>query len=334
MDVCSISRNNTPECLVAEEIDFLKDIYIKLYENKVSETIWNIIFPVNQNTNMLSINIPKDILSMENVIFLKYFKQKEKAENIKDLIGKVLPKFKKTQYESILIRIQKIAFKPDWDKSPNSWLSASVLIRLMDQITNFRDNPPKELKLMDTEKSLPLVKNFGIVTYDFNIKPYLVDFGDPKEIYLSFEKEGWDQGDIMLNTDHRYGKGIHWVCMCVNINKETKIGTIEYFDSTGKPPRSGVLLGTVYNGNYKFHANLPDWINRLKIIFCQKGYTMTDIYCSKLQQDDPSNGACGAYCILYLHARALNINFEEFMTDKISNEQIAKYRKKIYNPVL
>lgn len=335
MDVCSISRNSTPECLVSEEIEFLKSIYVKLYDNKVSETIWNIIGGVPaspQGSNNSSLPPPKDIMSMDNMMFLKYFKQKEKSENVKDLITKILPKFKRTQYESMLIRIQKIAFKPDWEKSPTSWLSASVLLQLMDQLEDLRNNPPEKLNL--DKNTLPKVKNFGIVTYDFNMKPYLVSFGDPKEIYDSYMKDNWDQADIILNTDHRYGKGIHWVCMCININRKEKIGIIEYFDSTGKPPRSGVLIGTLYQGNYKFHANLPDWINKLKIQFIQKGYTMSDIYCSKMQQDDPSNGACGVYCILYLHSRALNIKFEDFMTNKINTEQITNYRKKIYNPVL
>ncbi len=100
---------------------------------------------------------------------------------------------------------------------------------------------------------------------------------------------------LIVNTDESTKPGEHWISLFL-----TKSNKAEYFDSFGFYP--------LHKEIYKFLE-----INRIKTL----------VYNTE-QLQDYSSKTCGAYCVLFVKFRCLNLSFCDvinlFSTNRINND--------------
>lgn len=238
-----------------------------------------------------------------------------------------------TVYESIVHRIREMAFKVDGPLSTTALLDNFLLIRMCRQI----------------EKNYKGIRFGGVVTYDFMIPPIIGKYGSPRAVYACWEKNKWNQLQFILNVDHRMGGGQHWVALIVAMEggAEAKKGTessssimtgcIEYFDSYGSPPMSGLVTGSYpYSGitdpKGQFLSRMDEWIEEVRGEFIKRGIGMKYRYNETCHQEGKDKFNCGVYSILFLRARAKRISFVEFNSKRISMTEITEQREKLYSP--
>lgn len=115
----------------------------------------------------------------------------------------------------------------------------------------------------------------------------------------------------VLNTDVSTGRGKHWVCIFVDCR--SKVWTIEYFNSSGNPP----------------HYDVTEWMekqrsNLLKIHNNVETITVTNIVHQK------SNTECGMYVLYYIRSRLDGIPYCYFLTKRIEDADVTKFRKHVF----
>lgn len=250
--------------------------------------------------------------AIRNMLF-----SKTKCESDECMICKLLKLVKNTAYEPLVHRIKEIAFKAKGPGELNALLDNFLLIRMGKQM----------------EANYTGIKFGGVLTYDFMIPPLLSRYGSPQLLVADWKRDQWEQFHMILNVDHRMGMGQHWVAMVISIPDNT----IEYVDSYGQPPMSGLVHGSkVYPGitdkEGMFLSRLDEWIEEVRIGFISKGVAMKSVYGTMLHQERQDLSNCGVYATLYLKARAKRIPFDEFNSRPISMVQIRKQRSRLYTP--
>jgi hypothetical protein len=229
-------------------------------------------------------------------------------------IDKILDALKKTKYEAFVRHIRFIAFKLKGPKLETALLDNFLLFRLCDQIA------------LNYSKNDRLLNFAGVFTYDFNVPPETTEWAFPLYVYQSWQEEKWSDTYFIFNTDHREGYGIHWVSLCISISN----GEIQYFDSYGNMPKSGVIKGT--SNKELFQVYMLEWINAIILEFSKHGICLKFKYNNIEHQEKTDSSNCGVYCCYFIHSLASGKSFNEMVNSKLSKEFITDYRKKIYVP--
>ena len=124
-----------------------------------------------------------------------------------------------------------------------------------------------------------------------------------KEIY-NYKKIG-----IVFNLDGHRELGSHWVAFLIdNTNK-----TLEYYDSTGNLP----------------NANIQKFINKI-IDFLKKDSKLQYITKINKIRHQYKNSECGIYSIHFIIQRLLGYTFEEITTTIIKDDDMKKFRSRIF----
>jgi len=232
------------------------------------------------------------------------------------VVENLLSKVRGTEYEALIQHIRDVAFLSKGPSDPLEWLDNFIINRVCLQIAC---NYPKAIKYG------------GLVMYDFCVNPITAWFADPSSIVNSWKESNWSQFHIMLNTDHRAGMGIHWVCLAISIDAQA----IYYFDPVGRLPLSGVIQGTPNTSIYpdgRFISYVQEWINAISNEFGKEGIVLRFRWCSTKHQTGDDRSNCGVYCLHQLIHLARGKSFDEINANPISTETITAFREKIYVP--
>jgi hypothetical protein len=188
-----------------------------------------------------------------------------------------------------------------WIQTPHKWLSDLDISKVMKQYEtaykdfNFIGPSPIDYNVFDETKKnwvWPELKNFSLRRY--------------------IEKQPTSCGyiGVVFNLDTHRGEGTHWVSLFININTSR----IYYFDSNGNSVPNNIRKlvkcikeqGRELGLNFKFSANYPN-IHQKK------------------------NSECGVYVLYFLINMLTNDNWNIFKNDRISDEEIFKYREKFFD---
>ena len=184
-----------------------------------------------------------------------------------------------------------------WKSNPNTWLSSIDIEKVMKQYEmkykNFKFIGPSPIDF-DTKKL------YGECVWDelckLNIKKML--------------NKGVNLIGIIFNTDPHYLEGSHWISLFINL----KLNKIFFFDSVGDPA--------------------PEEINVLVKRLIKQGINIKRniVYDStEGVEHQKKNTECGIYSLYFIIKMIEGINFNNFKTNIIRDEEIFKYRSKFFN---
>jgi len=113
----------------------------------------------------------------------------------------------------------------------------------------------------------------------------------------------------VINTDVHTGSGIHWCCIFIDARHEPT--TIEFFNSSGKPPMKSVA---------KFMFEAQEQLPNSK-----------QIIVSNIQHQH-SSSECGVYCMFYIRARLEGFPPSRFSDKKniIPDKVMLEFRKHMF----
>jgi hypothetical protein len=181
----------------------------------------------------------------------------------------------------------------NWDVTPNTWLSNFDISNFLQKISTNRID----------------YIHVGTFTIDFDERKWGVCVGrfmcafDP----TPFINEGKTKMSFVFNTDVYGGRGIHWIAVFCDTNKD-----ISFFNS------NGVLR----------QERVPQSIQRFMNKIQKKLKIKKYIKCKRLQS---SNSECGMFCIWYILTRLSGKNHRECMKDNVTDEQMMTMRKKLFD---
>lgn len=127
-------------------------------------------------------------------------------------------------------------------------------------------------------------------------------------------KAGFDCFGVVLNTDVRRGRGIHWFPLFCDFRKKPLI-TIEYFNSSGNMPMREVC----------------EWLSETEALVNAGGYKARVItYMDHVHQAD-SETECGPYSIYYIYNRCLGKSRECIDESRITDDEMLAFRKQVFD---
>ena len=186
-----------------------------------------------------------------------------------------------------------------WTKNKNEWLSSTDIEKVMKQ---YEHTYPHFAFIGPSPLDFDKKKLYNACVWEelcnFDLKKYL--------------KKNKTKIGIIFNMDPHYKGGSHWMCMMVDISKQI----IYYFDSNGDkcPKEINNLVeriqeqGRAFNIDFKFEENHP-------------------------YEHQEGDTECGMY-VLYFIITILTgkRNYKFFTSQKITDDDMEKYRKIFFNP--
>lgn len=127
--------------------------------------------------------------------------------------------------------------------------------------------------------------------------------------------EGFDCFGVVLNTDVSTGGGKHWFCLYGDFTKTPH--TLEYFNSSGNPPRLEVSVWM----EKAVHELFRDAKIRCKIINAMNGH--------KIQH---SKTECGMWSLMYIKSRLDDKPPDYFIKAKATDDDMIKLRTHFFRP--
>lgn len=125
----------------------------------------------------------------------------------------------------------------------------------------------------------------------------------------------------ILNTDVSSGGGKHWVCVFVDMRAKPGKGagspwTIEYFNSSGRPPPKSVTnwMAKVKDQLESAYPGTTVEIHPVTDVAHQKGYT-----------------ECGIYVMYYIRSRLDGVSWKKFSEWRVSDETMLEFRKHLFS---
>ena len=104
----------------------------------------------------------------------------------------------------------------------------------------------------------------------------------------------------ILNTDISTGRGKHWVCIFAN----KQVNSVEYFNSTGKPPPPAVIR----------------WMAKQH----RESIIATNVTHQRSQTE------CGVYSLYYIRARLEDVPITYFNQQNIPDNEMYKFRRHLF----
>lgn len=131
-------------------------------------------------------------------------------------------------------------------------------------------------------------------------------------------KSGTTAFACVLNTDtFPHGKGKHWVCVFVDMRGSA--WSVEYFNSSGRPPVQAMTRWMVLTRNdlrqARQRAGEPPAVD--------------DFVISRRPHQE-GNSECGVYCLFYIWCRLNNVPHKLFEALRISDENVAAFRRNLF----
>lgn len=248
----------------------------------------HIDYPIepHKNTSLLSKQVRFELQKLSNC---------RKEECWKD-IPLLKNNMKKEDYEEMISSFRPP--KPEsWDENPRKWLTTTNIDKVMKQY----EEAKKGFKYMGTLPiDFDLKKNDRCVVGDvcnFNLKDIV--------------KENIKSLGFVFNIDPHNESGKHWFSLYVDligINLKNQ-PAIYYFDSVvGSLPYDIEKLIKKIKKEYKqiHKKSLKVYFNNL-----QHQYGMTE---------------CGVYCIHFLNEMLMGKDFQEYISNRISDDEMFQYR--------
>jgi hypothetical protein len=112
----------------------------------------------------------------------------------------------------------------------------------------------------------------------------------------------------VLNTDFSSGRGKHWICVFVDCRSID--WTIEFYNSTGRPPARSILrwMEKTYKDLKEYSGLEPQRVIVTTVKHQQK------------------NTECGVYALYYIRKRLEGESYTYFMKDRISDDEVSQFR--------
>lgn len=125
-------------------------------------------------------------------------------------------------------------------------------------------------------------------------------------------KNGYRTFGTVMNTDTSTGNGIHWFALFGDFLDDSKVFTIEYFNSSGELPLPEVDL----------------WMKKTKHSL-NFDKDVKDVVATRIQNQH-SDTECGIYSLYYIISRLDGIPLEWFKNNRIKDERMYLFRKYLY----
>lgn len=123
-----------------------------------------------------------------------------------------------------------------------------------------------------------------------------------------------DTFGCVLNTDYSHGKGIHWFCLFGERDPSTNSYSLEYFNSSGRPPL----------------AEIEAWLAKQKHIIQRQTGLKVDVRDKnriRYQDDDHS---CGVYSLCYIWLRLEGVAPDWFVPKRFNDDVMLKARRQLF----
>lgn len=158
---------------------------------------------------------------------------------------------------------------------------------------------------------------------DFHAFPFVtIDFyeydNEVRDIdFKKYLRNGKKRFSILLNTDNRFGKGKHWICMFIDLSG--KKWTIEFFNSSGRNPCENVVKLMV-DIEWKLNNIVANNKNLRKSIIVERCVPFN-------LQHQKKRTECGVYCLYYIMSRLEGVPRKYFGEKRVSDEAMELFRK-------
>jgi hypothetical protein len=134
---------------------------------------------------------------------------------------------------------------------------------------------------------------------------------------IDLRKKGFDCFGVIINTDVSTGRGIHWFCIYGDLKpKDNGPITLEYFNSSGYPPRPEITY----------------WLEKTALDLRRAGLNCEIIYATGGKQVQYSKTECGVWSLVYIRSRLDDHPYHWIMTMNADDEDMIEYRKRIFRP--
>lgn len=153
-------------------------------------------------------------------------------------------------------------------------------------------------------------KEQGLLAMNSSLEPEPLALMQP----IEYKEQGKTCMGCIINTDVRPGKGIHWVALFYDARPGKEFNTIEYFNSTGQPPKQ----------------DIKDWMKQFADLSTQQlGIPCKPVTVSNISHQN-SRSECGAYSAYFLLARVIGVDYKNFRKSKIPDDVVFEFRKCIF----
>lgn len=116
----------------------------------------------------------------------------------------------------------------------------------------------------------------------------------------------------VLNTDHYPGPGKHWVCVFADLRGAE--GTVEYFNSSGRPPPDQCV----------------EWMVNARNALTSAGKKTTDVVVAR-RPHQQGDSECGVYCLFYIWSRLNGVPWEQFAQHQVPDQAVFQFRERLFN---
>lgn len=143
------------------------------------------------------------------------------------------------------------------------------------------------------------------------MSPHKEPLGELEPIY--YKENGYTCMGCIVNTDVKPNGGVHWFGIFYD-TRNNKQHTIEYFNSTGEPPRE----------------KIANWMKEFADLSTkQLGVPCKPVTVSEISHQN-SSSECGAYSAYFIIARVIGINYKKFRENRIKDDVVFEFRKCIF----
>jgi hypothetical protein len=133
----------------------------------------------------------------------------------------------------------------------------------------------------------------------------------------------------VLNTDHYPGKGKHWVCVFGDLRGASAPWTLEYFNSSGRPPPVKCVEWMVTQRN-RLRALRRKLAGQRRP--SPDAVSVDDVVVNA-RAHQSGNTECGVYCLFYLWCRLTGVPYENFRRSRVADEKMKAFRKNLFTPI-
>lgn len=124
--------------------------------------------------------------------------------------------------------------------------------------------------------------------------------------------KGYDCMGVVINTDVSTGRGIHWFCLYVDLSSNPI--TVEYFNSSGFPPRSEVVF----------------WMEQAAMELRKKGKDVKIINATNNRQIQNSKTECGVWSLVYILSRLKGKDPNWIVNTNVDDDDMIQFRKRLF----
>ena len=191
-------------------------------------------------------------------------------------------------------------------------------------VENFKIQGPKETTTWLNNEDIDFtLKEWEKTFTEFGFFPCpfaMIDFDKTREplhkhnlvdIYTGkINKKCYKTFGCAINTDVHTGNGKHWMALFVDMRSD--IWTIEFFNSSGRPPAQSIV---------NWMARTAEYLKQFK------NNSVEIIYVTNIEHQQ-SNTECGMYTLFYIRSRLEGKSYQLFLSgERISDESMIEFRK-------